>query len=134
MSKIEFFVWLAGQSLHAFVFFGWPFVSPALLVLLCVVLGFDIHNRRPRAADFAFSLLPLLGTVAILASGVVFQKMPEYHIAPLVGLALCLVLCVTVIVKLRRMRATALMVSVLILWFSLWCVLMAAMAISDDWL
>lgn len=129
---MKLFEWLAEQALDGVLYY-WP-VSAILVGLLCAALATDISKRRLRATDMGHLLCPLFGTAVMLCMGAFLERTEYLIFLPLLGLASCLILAVVSVIKLRRVWMTASTVSLLILWYSLWCVLVSGMSITGDWM
>lgn len=125
-------LWLSRQAFWV-VIAMWP-ITLFLFFLLCLALVIEVKKYGWHYLRFFYSGFPLLGTIGILLVGSIFQNEPQLFFLPYVFLSSCLAISIIVIIKQEGMRATALTMSMFIIWYSFWCALFSVASITGNWL
>jgi hypothetical protein len=141
MGFIQYFFWLAGQSLSALLYF-WP-ITTVLCLGFCVAVIFNFPFLPFRfRSRYLLVFIPLGISLLILFWGTIMQHpsnsphsgvaWPSYVVNALLILQLLLSIVVVCMMKGYRWFSTS--VVLLELWIGLACAFLAGMSITGDWL
>lgn len=134
MERLRYLLWLADQAAGG-LFYIWP-VSVVLLALLVASLVYTFYKRvRLSLKEVVLVLAPIMGPIAILASGVVLEESRvSYSLVPAALFALNGMLCLYSIWRSPEVRVVTMAASLVVMWYAFWCWFVAGMSISGDWL
>ena len=130
---IYYFFWLAGQAWSA-LFYIWP-ITAGILVLLAIAFVFVIIKRRELLRqNMKFLPVPLAGTILILLAGTIIENKPAFEITALLSACLTVILSGISIYKTKSIWPVSVTSTVLIIWFSFWCLIISSRSILNGWI
>jgi hypothetical protein len=140
MSKPRYFFWLAEQAFSGLLF-AWP-ITVILLALVAATFIAAIGKHRLAVSNAAWSLLPIVVPLTLLAWGVVFKQtgldanlnltwQAKAVYVLLVGQIPVAVLAIWRAVNARLLAAAT---AAFISHYSVWAAFVAGMSVTDDWL
>lgn len=134
MEQLGYLLWLADQAIGGLLYI-WP-VSVIFLAFLVASLVYTFCTGAwSSSKEVVLVLVPLLGPIAILTSGVVLKERGvSYSLVPAALFAVNGVLCLYSIWRSPTVRVVTVAASLFVIWYSFWCWFVAGMSIGGDWL
>lgn len=130
---MKYSIWMVEQAFSGLLYL-WPVTILLLTASTVGLIVALIKYPQKFRKTVALNLLPLLGTMAILASGAIFEKDEEFVFVPYLGGLLVIVLIGVAIFKQRNFLYAALPISAFLVWVSFWFWLVSVMSIIGDWM
>ncbi|MFA7677782.1 MAG: hypothetical protein WCY34_06435 [Candidatus Omnitrophota bacterium] len=133
MNRIDYTLWLVKQITG--VILSFRLVNILLLAVSAFIIIWSFIKQKKKLARESIQLLyPFLILLAILASGVIFEKNNNFSFAPVLLLIAQIIYCSYLTYKMKKIRLFSAVISLWYVWLSFWISFVAMLSITGEWL